>query len=180
MFVKWQRVVVPGEELAVAEEFEVLGEAYVERYVARSSVIGLAEYDARSHMAAVSPFKKPTMIKQGDVVHCLVEGKGLKHVTARCFAVEEQGTMKYLPYTYTAILLYPTHVGDLSEVGIGDYIRARVTSRHGPPYLITIKHPQLGVTYSLCPRCRTAMRRVGQVLRCPTCGLEVRRKVALI
>jgi len=180
MFVKWRRVVTPGEEVAVAEEFEVVGESYMDKYVARSTVLGLVEYDVRGHIAVVEPIRKPMLIKQGDIVHCVVEGKGLKHVTAKCFAVEEQGSMGYLPYAYTAFLIYPSHISDLSDVGIGDYIRARVASRYGPPYLVTIKHPQLGVTYTLCPRCRTAMRRVGQVFRCPSCGLEVRRKVALI
>lgn len=175
-----RRIVLPGEEVSVAEEFELVGDGYMDRYVARSAVLGVAEYDVRSHVAMVRPLRQRPTIRQGDVVHCVVEGKGARHVAARCFAVEEQGALRYLPYTFTAIMLVPQHIGDVNDVGVGDYVRARIASRYGPPYTATIKAPHLGVTYSLCPRCRTPMRRAGQVLRCPSCGLEVRRKVALI
>jgi exosome complex component CSL4 len=122
-------VVTPGETLAYAEEFEVKGAAYGldHRYI--SSVLGTASFDEKTHTAVVKPLKDPVMPQPGSVVYCQVTGKGRRVYYLRCFAVEGQKGPVDLKYTFTGVLPYIFADG---ELGIGDYIRAKVVSTSRP------------------------------------------------
>lgn len=54
-------VVTPGETLAYVEEFEVKGSAYSVDYRYLSSVLGVAAFDEKTHIAVVRPLKDPAI-----------------------------------------------------------------------------------------------------------------------
>jgi len=168
-------IVTPGETLAYAEEFEVKGSAYSldHRYI--SSVLGVASFDEKTHTAVVKPLKDPAMPQPGAVVYCQVTGKGRRAYQLRCFAVEEQKGLVDLKYTFTGVL---PHFFAEGELGIGDYIRARVISTYGPPLVVGIRGATYGSVLSRCPRCGSVLKRRGATLYCPNCAIEVKRKIA--
>lgn len=169
-------VVTPGETLAYAEEFEVKGAAYSldHRYI--SSVLGTASFDEKTHTAVVKPLKDPVMPQPGSVVYCQVTGKGRRVYYLRCFAVEGQKGPVDLKYTFTGVLPYIFADG---ELGIGDYIRAKVVSTYGPPLVVSIRGATYGSVLSRCPRCGSVLKRRGATLYCPNCANEVKRKIAI-
>ncbi|MEL9990868.1 MAG: exosome complex RNA-binding protein Csl4 [Thermoproteus sp.] len=169
-----RKIVVPGEEVAIPEEYLVDGYAYLDG-VFRASALGVAVYDRKSHAAVVRPIKTYGYPKQGDVLYCVVTSKGVRALSARCVAKEGKNGPEELKYSVTAFI--PPQLID-GKVGVGDYIRARVVSNLGPPFLLSIKGPTFGVVRAICPKCGNAMRRRGGQLVCPVCGTTDVRKIA--
>lgn len=170
-----RRLVVPGEEVASPEEYVVEQGAYLDG-VFRAAVLGRAVYDPKAHVAAVEPLKGARYPKQGDILYCVVTSKGVRALSARCFAREGASGLEELKYSVVAHI--PPQLAD-GRVGIGDYIRARVVSSRGPPFLLSIRGHTFGVVRALCPKCGSIMRRRGSQLVCPSCGAVAIRKTAI-
>lgn len=168
-----RKLVLPGEEVAAPEEFEVDGRAYLDG-IFRAAALGIAVYDRRSHTAVVEPLRNNGYPKQGDILYCVVTSKGVRALSARCIAREGK-TVEELKYPVSAFI--PPQLVD-GKVGVGDYIRARVVSSYGPPFLLSIKGPTFGVVRAICPRCGNVMKRRGNQLVCPVCGAVDSRKIA--
>ncbi|MEM1925900.1 MAG: exosome complex RNA-binding protein Csl4 [Pyrobaculum sp.] len=171
-----RRVVAPGELVASAEEFEVKGAVYVQNYDYIAAVTGVAMCERKSHLCFVKPFRSPHMPKTGSVVYCQVVGKGRRGYLLRCFATEGDKGVEEFKYFYTATTPYFFSDG---ELGVGDYIRGRVVSTYGPPFVVSIRGHTYGSVLSRCPRCGSVLKRKGSVLQCISCGTEVRRKIAI-
>lgn len=171
-----KKIVIPGEEVAYAEEYETKGAAYQEdhRYIA--SAVGVAAYDPKAHAAVVKPLKNSAIPPPGAVVYCIVTGKGRRAYQLKCFAVENGREVEELKYQTTSVLPYFFADGDL---GIGDYVRAKVASSHGPPLVVSIRGATYGSVLSRCPKCGSVLKRRGMTLQCPNCGVEVKRKIAV-
>jgi exosome complex component CSL4 len=169
-----RRLVLPGEEVATPEEFIVDGRAYLDG-VFRASALGVAVYDRRSHAAAVRPLKGDGYPRQGDILYCVATSRGVRALSVRCVAREGDGGPEELKYPVTAFI--PPQLVD-GKIGIGDYIRARVVSNLGPPFLLSVRGPTFGVVRAICPKCGNVMKRRGSRLVCPVCGAADVRKIA--
>ncbi len=181
-------VVVPGEELCVIEEFIPGKYVYAdERGIIRSSVVGIVKRDLKSHDIEVVPLRSRFLLSQGDVVY----GKVMtmlneKVAIVKILAVQDHdGKLLILKHQYTGIL----HISQTSEqpistirevVGIGDIVKARIISKWGPPYLISIKNQNLGVIYSVCPNCHVEAKRRSRYFQCPICGQVLKRKTPTV
>lgn len=169
-------VVTPGETVAYAEEYDVRGSAYYAGYKYIACTLGVALYDDKSHTAVVRPVRNLPLPQPGAVVYCQVTGKGKRAYQLKCFAVEGKRGPVDLKYQFTGIL--PHFLAD-GRLGIGDYIRARVVSAHGPPLIVSIRGPTYGVILSRCPKCGSTLKRHGMALVCPSCAAEAARKIAV-
>jgi exosome complex component CSL4 len=179
-------LVVPGEELGVIEEYVPGSNVYVEEGRIRSSILGIVERDAKQHIINVNPIKSPgVVIPVNSVVYGRVVSIPSERVAVvRIGALGKGAVVTRLMNTTTGILPLAHAVGfrvsSIEEiVGVGDVVRARVISR-APPYTLTIRDRDLGVVYSICPRCGHAMRwRSADRLICPNCGATSRRKMSM-
>ncbi|CCC82360.1 exosome complex RNA-binding protein Csl4 [Thermoproteus tenax] len=169
-----RKLVLPGEEVAMPEEFMVEGSSYLDS-VFRSSALGYVVYDSLSHTAVVKPFKRDSYPRQGDILYCVVTSKGVRALNVRCVAREMKEGFEELKYPVTGLI--PPQLVD-GKVGIGDYVRARVVSNYGPPFLLSIRGSTFGVVRAVCPKCGNVMRRRGGILVCPVCGATAVRKIA--
>jgi len=169
-------IVTPGELVAYAEEFETKGAVLAVDHKYHASALSVATYDEKSHVAVVKPVRGSAYPQPGAVVYCQVTGKGRRAYQLRCFAVEEGKNAADLKYPVSGVLPYFFSDGD---IGIGDYLRAKVVSTYGPPIVVSIRGPTYGVILSRCPKCGAVLKRRGMMLYCPNCGAEVKRKIAV-
>ncbi len=175
-------LVVPGEELGTAEEYEASGYAYSSDYKVLSSAIGVARFNRLLHVVHVTPLKQPHYPTFNDVVRCVVVSITGRAAVLRCFAVEKGESVMYLKYPVTGMIpsIFSGEHNIEDAVGIGDIIRGRVVSRKGPPFTVSISGFAFGVISAMCPRCRKRMRRRGNYLYCPSCGMSIKRKVSIL
>ncbi len=174
------RFVLPGEEVAHAEEF-VAGPGTFERegrvYAAQAGQLVL---DTREMHARIVPKRFPILPEEGDLVIARVSDLKKSLATAQILRVV--GTERRVSHLEEAALHvskasreYTSDIGDAFRRL--DFIRARVIE--GPPALhLSTAEPFLGVIAARCTECKTELVRKERDLWCPSCELVQRRKIA--
>ena len=173
------RMVFPGDEVAVEEEYLAAEGTFSEDGVIYASQIGILELDDECIARVVSP-NPPNILSNGDIVYAVVAD--IRNTMATADVVGKEGVSRTLGgETYATIHVSKISQGytdDVSkELRKGDYIRARVTATK-PSLQLTTKDDHLGVIRSLCGKCKTQMVKKGQGLFCPECKTNSPRKLA--
>ncbi|MCE4598669.1 MAG: exosome complex RNA-binding protein Csl4 [Desulfurococcales archaeon] len=183
------RLVVPGEPLASAEEYVNGGSTYIDDGLIRASTLGILRVDERSKLVNVQPFKKPKMPRSGSSVVGLVTSVRHDMVIVSMYGeIDLQPSPRWL-YEYSSIysgaiaisMVTKEYVDDINNYyRTGDIILARVLNNN-TPYHLTTKPPQYGVIYALCSRCGGILQPVNpRTMKCPRCGYSESRKVSVL
>ncbi len=178
-----QNIVVPGEELAVAEEFLPGPGAYLdeENWVIRSSLTGRVLRDLNLKFIRVASKRQkygfPTL---GSIVIGFVSSMKTDFALVTIIA---DSKMNPLSFPLTGIL----HISQATSgfirnmyeiIGIGDLIKTKIISRENP-FQLTTKTPGLGVILATCSKCGAILRRSKSgALTCPRCGNVESRLIA--
>jgi exosome complex component CSL4 len=177
------KFVVPGEQLAIIEEFLPAEGVYADDHgLIRASLVGKVLRDLKNKTIKVQKLKrtfeypKPGMIVKGVIT-------SIRNDIAVVTLVSDINGKK-IPTPLTGIL----HVSQASTgyvktlyhaVGLGDLIKAKVLSSENP-FQLSIKHPRLGVILSTCSKCGAILRKNGKgKLVCPRCGNIESRKISI-
>jgi len=175
-----EELVVPGEILAVIEEYYPGEYIYEKDGFLRASVVGKVNADRLNHVISVLPSKGILIPRVKDAVYAQVASVRNLFAVVRIYEVENKG---FLPIPFTGII----HVSyALSEpvrdmhnlLRIGDIIRAKVISDEGPPFHLTLRGREFGVILSWCPFCVKPLRKRGLFLFCPVCRMSFRKKIS--
>ena len=174
------KMVLPGDEIAVAEEFEP-GEGTYERnglvYAATPGVLGL---DAENRIARVRAFNPPAELKVGDIVYGVMDDIRGMMATATILAIH--GRTRQISGQSDGTI----HISNVSDeytedihdkFRLGDIIRAKVIQVK-PSLQLTTAEPNLGVVKALCSLCRGPLELRGRDLYCPRDERTERRKLA--
>ncbi|WP_069806881.1 exosome complex RNA-binding protein Csl4 [Vulcanisaeta thermophila] len=178
--------VMPGDVVGVAEEFLPGNNVDSDSDgKLRSTVMGTVVRDAKAHIVHVKPIKDAQLLSVNTVVYGRVVAiPNDRVVIVRITSVGSDGGLVELKNKFTGLIplsqLTNGRVDGASRlVGIGDIVKARVISR-GPPYILTMRDPQLGVVYGACPRCGGPMRLINyEQLRCTVCNYVTSKKVSM-
>lgn len=177
------RVVVPGDELAVIEEYLPGDGTYVDgvRGVIRASWIGRLRLDRLNRrVEVVNPLKVPRMPRQDSLVIGVITSMKDELALVTIYASGD-GTLYNGPFA--GIL----HISQASETYVksmydifrlSDVLLAKVLTGTNP-FQLSTKAPNLGVLLSLCSACGTPLaKKGGNLLVCRACGNVERRKVS--
>ncbi len=175
--------VLPGTFLGVAEEFLPGAGAYEEDGKIYASTIGIAHYDMKGRKAIVTPrVSQPPSPSEGDIVLCQVVLLKEKMALVEILALRGHENREITGSTKARIYISqssPRYVKELtSQFRVNDTVRARVRRALKEPLELSTMDNNLGVIRALCTKCRTVLKRKGNVLECPSCGNIEMRKLA--
>ena len=173
-----RRVVVPGEELGVIEEYVPLSNTYVEDGVIRAKVVGELRADALRHEVEVLEARRASLPREGETVYAVVTGMRDVIGYLDIFYNEDTGSEYVPPYRGVIHIseISSSRVRSISEIfGYGDVVRARVISSK-PPFLLSTKGFEYGIVFARCPRCTTPLKKRGLWLYCYACKKVYRRR----
>jgi len=163
------KMVLPGDEIAVAEEFEPGEGTYERNGLVFAATPGVLILDPENRVARVRAFNPPAELKVGDIVYGVVDDiRGMMatatitaiHGRPRQISGESEGTI---------------HIHDMYR--LGDIIRAKVIQVK-PSVQLTTAERNLGVVKALCSVCRGPLEVRGRELYCPRDERTERRKLA--
>ena len=174
------RQVLPGDEIAVEEEYVSSDGTYVRDGKIYASQLGTLVLDDNESIAKVVSPNPPNILKEGDIIYATIDDTRKTMATATALVAE--GNRRAIASSTDATLHvskispdYTDNVGD--EVRKGDLIRARVISTK-PSLQLTTKDVHLGVVRAQCGVCKTELERKGKNLYCPKCRRSQPRKLA--
>lgn len=174
------KMVLPGDQIAVAEEFEPGEGTYEHNGLVFAATPGVLQLDAHNRVARVRPFNPPAELHVGDIVYGVVDDiRGMMatatvdaiHGRARQISGENGGTIHISNVSEE----YTEDIRDMYH--LGDVIRAKVIQVK-PSLQLTTAEPDLGVVKALCGQCRGVLELRGRDLYCPRCERTERRKIA--
>lgn len=176
------KLVFPGDELAVAEEFVPGPGTYEEHGKVYAAWLGEAVLDTADFTASVKPVTKtPVVLHDGDEVVGVIDD------TRSSMAIVDVRARVDQPFREIAGDTNGTlHISKVSEDYVssmdeafkrGDLIRAKVVGTD-PSLQLTTREPHLGIVKSRCPRCATVMALKGKALVCPECEWKDLGKVS--
>lgn len=174
------KMVLPGDEVAVAEEFEAGEGTYEKGGLIFASMPGVLNLDPRERVARVRAFNPPAELKVGDIVYGVLDDiRGMMatatvqalHGRSRQISGEAEGTIHISNVSEE----YTEDIHDMFH--LGDIVRAKVIQTK-PSLQLTTAEPFLGVVKALCSECRGPMEQKGRDLYCSRCERSERRKLA--
>lgn len=174
------KMVLPGDEVAVAEEFEPGEGTYERSGLIFASTPGVLYLDPNERVARVRAFNPPAELKPGNIVYGVVDDiRGMMatatvqavHGRARQVSGESEGTIHISNVSEE----YTEDIHDMFH--LGDIIRAKVIQTK-PSVQLTTAEPILGVVKALCSQCRGPLELRGRDLYCTRCERTERRKLA--
>ena len=174
------KMVLPGDEVAVAEEYMPAEGTYEQDGKILSSLAGELELDQEEKVAKVSPKNPLVTLKNGDSVYCRITDVRASMAICEIFAAEgkEREITGEKSATIHVSKLSSEYVQDVGkEYRPGDLIRAKVIQTK-PSVQLSTQEAHFGVVKALCRRCRSPMVRQGKGLRCEPCERVETRKIA--
>lgn len=174
------KMVLPGDQIAVAEEYEPGEGAYEREGLVFASTPGVLQLDEQNRVARVRAFNPPAELRVADIVYGVVDDiRGMMatatvnaiHGRDRQISGENEGTIHISNVSEE----YTEDIRDMYH--LGDIIRAKVIQVK-PSVQLTTAEPDLGVVKAFCGQCRGPLELRGRELYCTRCERSERRKFA--
>ena len=174
------RKVLPGEEVAIAEEYMSGEGTYEQDGKIYASAVGELDLDPKEKLAKVVLDNPPIVLSEGDVV--IGEITDTKPAMAIVNIVAQEGRDRAVSSETLASIhvskLSSSYVEDSGDVmRPGDIIRATVIQAE-PSVQLSTAGPHFGVVRALCGRCRSPLEKKGRSLYCEKCDRPENRKLA--
>jgi exosome complex component CSL4 len=172
--------VLPGDEVAIAEEYMSGEGTYEADGKVYASAVGELDLDPKEKVAKVILENPPVVLMEGDTV--IAEVSDAKPAMAICNIVAQEGKERGVSSETLASVhvskiasSYVEDAGDLLRPG--DLIRAQVIQAD-PSVQLSTSGPHFGVIRALCMQCRAPLDRKDRDLYCKRCEHRERRKLA--
>lgn len=176
-------VIVPGEYVALIEEFEGGKNTYVLDGNIRSTTVGLPMYDLKRHIVKIKQKNSPMLAKIGDTVVGYIEMLFGSMMSVRILYLNEKKSISgfsAIASTRVALSGSGWSRGERKSriiFRVGDIIRGRVISLLNSTIHITIDEKEYGVLYTLCFNCGGDSVRINNTIKCIECGAQEERKL---
>lgn len=172
--------VLPGDKVAVSEEFLPGGHTYDDSGVIRALAAGEVQKDMASMEISVKPAVEATSIKVDDWVTGQVEVVQANSANVKIYYLKGKPTYK----DFSGMLTLRGLTGGRGQrrstpVKLGDVVRCRVFSLLNGIIHLTIEEPDMGVVAALCGNCGKPLQRGSSTkAKCEECGNVEDRKLA--
>lgn len=174
--------VLPGEEVAVAEEF-ISGEGtYDLTYVVRSAYVGRVFYDMMNRRVTVNPVKVSglQMLKSAKSLTGVVVDYKPDIAFLSIFQIDDRILKTPFSGSIQISQARDRRIDSITQaLRRGDIVRGKPMNR-SIPVSLTIKSKELGVIQASCSVCGNRMEVLDQEhFKCQNCGSVESRKVAM-
>ena len=165
--------VLPGDKIAVIEEYEAGKNACDDGHVVRATVIGQSEIDKETRIVNVNNNKSISIPEKGDIIIGTVEA-----VMGSMIAV----MIKYVnsePVKSQVECICPTkNVRKRNVALIKDLVKLKIVSHLNGAIHATIQEPELGVLFTKCRKCGKDVKPLRDIVKCIECGWTDDRKLS--
>ena len=173
------KLALPGDRLAVIEEFEPGDGVYLTGGEVRAEVFGRVARDFSSRIVKVEPIRvRRELPKPGDVVIGQIEMVQGNIMGMRIYFVNGESSKAGF---VGMILLKPRRGKGAKQPTIcklGDLVRAKIVNDIDATLILSIDCTECGVIYATCSLCGGRLAKVGERLKCVECGGIEYRKLA--
>ena len=165
--------VLPGDKVAVIEEYAAGKNACDDGHVVRATVIGQSEIDKETRVVNVNNHKSISVPEKGDIIIGTVEA-----VLGSMIAV----MIKYVnsePVKAQVECICPTrNVRKRNVALVKDLVKLKIVGQLNGAIHATIQEPELGVLFTKCRKCGMDVKPLRDIVKCIECGWTDDRKLS--
>ena len=172
---------LPGDSIALIEEFEAGKNVYVLDGTLRSTAIGARIYDFKKHVARTDKLNPQAIPKIGDITIGFIEMLFGSMMSMKILYINDKKSSS--GFSAIASVRVGSSGRERDRRGrsifrVGDIIRGRVISLLNSSIHIAIDDKEFGVLYALCSSCSGDTVRIhGNGIKCVECGASEDRKL---
>ena len=165
--------VLPGDKIAITEEYEAGDNACDDGHIVRSTVIGENEIDKKERLVHVKSYKSTSIPEKDDIVIGTVEA-----VMGSMMAV----LIKYInnkPVKSQVECICPTkNIRKRNVALVKDLVKLKIVGHLNGAIHATIQDPSLGVLFTKCRKCGMDVKPLRDIIKCVECGWTDDRKLS--
>lgn len=180
--VRGDQLVIPGDKVAVIEEFEPKSGFYENSGIVRAYKIGYPRFDMDNRVVSLEDVVgKPVIPKPGDSAYCRVTQVEDRIAVARILKLAGKEKVFQPPFIGVIQVSNVRHGKTLSVrewFKPGDLVYASILSYCNFVYHLSTKGPGYGVVLARCSKCYSFLERRSYRLICPSCNIVEQRKIS--
>ena len=165
--------VLPGDKIAVIEEYEAGNNASDDGHIVRATVIGESEIDQKERMVNVKNQNITSIPEKGDIVIGTVEA-----VMGSMMAI----LIKYIngkAVKSQVECICPTkNIRKRNVALVKDLVKLKIIGHLNGAIHATIQEPSLGVLFTKCRKCGMDVKPLRDIIKCVECGWTDDRKLS--
>jgi exosome complex component CSL4 len=174
-----KKAVLPGDKLAVSEEYLPGSHVYDDSGFLRALSVGTVLKDLKRREISVAPSAKANLLRLGDYVTGQVETAATSNASVAIYYVNGKQTDK----GFGGMLMLRSGRRERGARGgppakLGDVVRCRVYSLMNGIVHLSMDDDETGVIFALCGNCGRPLQRGGNRAKCIECGNVEERKLA--
>ena len=165
--------VLPGDEIAVIEEYEAGSNACVDEHVVRATVIGETETDQKKRLVNVKNYKTTSIPEKGDIIIGTVEAVMGSMIAVLINYINSKPVKSQVECICATRSLRKKNVAlvkDLVKLKIIGYLNGAIHA--------SIQEPELGVLFTKCRKCGMNVKPLRDIIKCVECGWTDDRKLS--
>lgn len=182
MVVLDKKIVMPGDELSTAEEFEDGENTFQEHDTVFSDSMGEAEFDSKNYEVRVRKRKNVKLFHPGTRIYGVVTGVRKSSVSIKILEAYDGKEPRVFTRSHASIMISAIsrdYVKNIrGEFKIGDIVVAEVEDVKPYGTNLRTNKPNLGVLRAYCTKCRRPLHLSHGKLMCTGCGSIEQRKLS--
>lgn len=175
--VEKQKMVLPGESITTEEEYAPSFNAFAEKGMIKSKIMGVAQFDDNKKEVKVKG-KSVKAVREGDIVTGRVMLVKESTVVLELLSAENGKRITGMKTAQLPVRNVSTeYISELKKtMKIGDLVRAKITMASPLAIDLATNEKGLGVIKAYCSNCREEMQYANEKLNCANCGNIEERK----
>jgi len=165
--------VLPGDEIAVIEEYEAGSNACDDGHVVRATVIGETETDKKERLVSVKKHKPISVPEKGDIVIGTVEA-----VMGSMIAVLINYINSKPVKAQVECICATRSIRKKNVALVKDLVKLKIIGHLNGAIHATMQDPELGVLFTKCRKCGMDVKPLRDIVKCVECGWTDDRKLS--
>ena len=165
--------VLPGDKIAIIEEFEAGNNACDDGHVVRATVIGESQIDKKERVVNVKNHKTTSVPEKDDIVIGTVEavlGSMIVVLVKYINSKPVKSQVECICATRSIRKKNVALVKDLVKLKIIGYLNGAIHA--------TMQEPEFGVLFTKCRKCGMDVKPMRDIIKCVECGWTDDRKLS--
>ena len=168
-----QKPTLPGDKIAIIEEYGMGDNTFDDGQSIRSLVIGTPEFDKTNRIARISEIRKPAVAQVNDVIT-----GNISALMNNMFAINILYINGKSTHSGLECICQARGAKKRIMVRVGDIVSAKIISHLNGVVHATISEPDLGVLFTQCNKCGAKVVSMGSSIKCVDCGYIEERKLS--
>ena len=165
--------VLPGDKIAIIEEYEAGDNTCDDGHVIRATAVGQSEIDKKERLVNVKNTKSRSIPEKDDIVIGTVEA-----VMGSMIAVLITHINSKPVKSQVECICSTKNIRKRNIALTKDLVKAKIIGRLNGTIHATIQEPELGVLFTKCRKCGMDVKPLRDIVKCVECGWTDDRKLS--